>query len=145
MSTSEMLWTKCVSVKQIISNSSTKFAIYWILFLRLLILWWRILIYLLRTSPWVGPGFITTSPDKRIHNFNKHHMRVILMTSPSTNPVSFFIVQNEFNSTFALIKKRVVAVRLVYILLLYFCNLHCHPVFHGPRVFYLRQWVTMYM
>ena len=44
---------------------------------------------LLRASPWVGPGFISTSPDKRIHNFNKHKMIVILMTLSSKNLASF--------------------------------------------------------
>jgi hypothetical protein len=56
-----------------------------ILFLKLLILRWHILIddWSVRVvSPFVGPGCSSISPDSNKHNFIKQIIKAILMTLP---------------------------------------------------------------
>ena len=78
-------WFKWVSVKQTIPKSSTICTMSSILFLKLLILRWHILIddWSVRVvSPCVGPGFCSISPDSNKHNFIKQIIKAILMTLP---------------------------------------------------------------
>jgi hypothetical protein len=78
-------WSKWVSVNQTISKSWTICTMSSILFLKLLILRWHILIddWNVRVvSPCVGPGFSSISADSNKHNFIKQIIKAILMTLP---------------------------------------------------------------
>jgi hypothetical protein len=75
--------SKWVSVKQ--TNLLFFFTMSSILFLKLLILRWHILIddwSVWVVSPCLGPGLCSISPDSNKHNFIKQIIRAILITLP---------------------------------------------------------------